>query len=68
MSGIVGWLRERASTYELLHAQPDLSIGMRNAAVEIESLRKALTDIYYTTREDKTAAKAKAALEPTHAR
>ena len=33
------------------------------AAADIERLRKALTDIYYTTREVKTAAKAKAALE-----
>jgi len=39
MSDIVDWLRARANLYETMHAQPDWSIGMRNAAAEIDRLR-----------------------------
>ena len=48
MSEIVEWLREKALRWEEMHARPDVPIGLREAADEIERLRAALEDVSST--------------------
>lgn len=64
-------VEERDRTFALMLARAEGGeaeieqnrIDLEEYRRDVERLRKALTDIYYTTREDKTAAKARAALE-----